>query len=128
MIPFQHDITIRFGDSKQIFFRVRERTWNGTAWVAGPYRDLTGCTILSQVRATTEAADPILEFTPTLGDQEDEVDGRGSVILYVADEVTRALERTLTAGVWDAQIEDAGGDVLTYIEGAVTFAKDVSRA
>lgn len=133
MIPHVEDITIRFGDAKEIFFRVRERVWdpaaNGGAggWVAGDYRDLTGWTVLSQIRQTTEDATILLTFTPTLGDQSDLVNGRGAVLLKLTGVQTAGLARTLTSAVYDVQLTDAAGDPWTYIAGAVAFVKDTSR-
>lgn len=127
MIPYPKNITIRFGDAKEIFFRVRERVWSGTEWVAGDYRDLTGWTILSQVRATTEDPIPLLEFTATLGDQTDLVNGIGSVYLKLTGAETAGVTRTITTGKWDVELTDDLGDPYTYVAGDVTFTKDVSR-
>lgn len=123
------DIKIKFGDTKEVFFRVRDRVYDtGTnTWVTGSYRDLTGYTVLSQIRKTADDADPLVAFTTSLGDQTDVELGRGAVLLKLTPAETAALDRTLTTGVWDVQFTDPGGDTYTYIEGAVTFSKDVTR-
>lgn len=129
MIPFKKDITIRFGDTKELFFRVRERTFNaGTGlYEPGAYRDLTGCTVLAQVRATTEGA-VLLTFESTLGNQADPVDGKGAVYLLIDAVDTATVTRTVLSGVWDCQITDSAGKNYTFVAGAVVFTKDVSRA
>lgn len=124
------DIKIRRGDTKTIFFRVRERVWNSAAnggaggYLPGPYRDLTGWTVLSQIRETTESAEPTATFAPTLSDQ---VAVPGGVTLKLAHTITATMTLPIGGGVWDVQLTDAAGDVHTYIAGAVTFEKDVSR-
>ena len=130
MTPYPKDIKIRFGDVKEIFFRVRERQWDAATskWVPGDYRDLTGYTVLSQVRATSEDTTVLLSFTATLGNQSDVENGRGSVFLKVTSAQTAAVARTVTTAVWDCQLTDSGGNTNTYVGGAVTFEKDVSRA
>lgn len=130
MIPAPVDITIRRGDTKIVFFRVRERVWNPAAnggaggYLPGAYRDLTGWTILSQIRETTESASPAATFTATLSDQ---VAVPGGVTLRLPPATTAGLTLPVGGGVWDVQLTDTVGDVHTYLAGAVTFEKDVSR-
>lgn len=123
------DIKIKFGDTKEVFFRVRDYVLDidsGT-WIIGPYRDLTGYTITSQIRVTADDENPLVSFSVTLGDQTDAVLGRGAVLLKLTPAQTSALDRTLKTGVWDVQFTDSDGDAYTYIEGIVTFSKDVTR-
>lgn len=129
MIPTTLDITIRFGDYKEIFFRVRDRVFNsGTGeWEPGSYRNLTGYTILSQVRLTEDDPTPLLTFTSTLGNQAEPVNGTGSVLLKLTGTQTGGVSRTTTKAKWDVQMTDPAGDPATYIAGDVTFVKDVSR-
>lgn len=126
MIPAPVDITLRRGDTKLIFFRVRQRTWDNALgkWVPGAYRDLTGWSVLSQIRVTADAPDPPLAtFSVTLSNQ---ATTPGGVTLRLAPAVTSALDLP-EGGVWDVQLTDGAGDVFTYIAGAVSFEKDVSR-
>lgn len=132
MSPVKKDVTIRFGDSHQIFFRVRERVWSELEdkFVPGPYRDLTGWTVLAQIRATTDSEVVLLTYTPTLGNQADEVLGRGSIWLDITPTQTnqvRAMNPQPTGGVYDVQLTTPAGEVYTYLEGKINFAKDVSR-
>ena len=130
MIPAPVNITIRRGDTKNIFFRVRERTWNPAlnggagGYEAGPYRDLTGWSVLSQIRESKDAADPAATFAVTLSNQ---TTTPGGVTLKLTAAVTKDMVLPPTGGVWDVQLTDAAGDVHTYIEGSVAFEKDVSR-
>jgi hypothetical protein len=130
MIPYPKDIKVRRGDTKRIFFRVRERVWNPAlnggagGWEAGPYRDLTGWTVLAQIRETTESAEPTATFTTTLSNQ---TTTPGGVELKLAPAVTAAMTLPAAGGGWDVQLTDLAGDVHTYIEGKVTFEKDYSR-
>jgi hypothetical protein len=126
MKPANKPIYIRFGDIHEIFFRVRRKIWNGTAWVNDGYQDLTGYEVLIQVRQTTEK-DVLLTYTITLGDQTDEEFGRGAVYAKLTSVQTKALARNLSEGVYDVQITDTLGNPNTYVEGKVTFGKDVSR-
>jgi hypothetical protein len=123
--PWPKDITIKRGDTKEIYFRVRERVWDEvtSTYVAGAYRDLTGWSVLAQIRTDADAADPVAEFDVNLGDQ---VATPGGVLLKLTPAQTAAL--TISTGGYDVQLTDPGGDVYTYIEGSVTVKKDYSRA
>jgi hypothetical protein len=127
MKPVSKPITIRFGDVHEILFRVRKRIWNGTAWIDQGYQDLTGYSVLIQVRKSTESPDVLLTYTVILGDQTDEVNGRGVVYAKVTGEMTGSLVRSLTTGKYDIQMTDPQGNTRTPVEGDVTFEKDVSR-
>ena len=123
MTPYHKDITIRRGDTKTIFFRIRERTWNGTEWVAGAYRDLTGWTAKSEIRPDADSNTVLATFTPTLSDQSTVP---GGVTLKLSAATTAALNFT-TPAVWDVQLTDGSGNVHTYMEGTVTLTKDVTK-
>lgn len=127
MIPWVKDIKVRRGDTKELFFRVRTRTWNEALqkWEPGPYRDLTGWTALSQIRESLDSTIVAAEFTVTFSDQVNP-DTVGGVLLKLTPVQTASL--TIIKGVWDCQFTDLAGDVWTYVAGAVTVEKDVSRA
>lgn len=129
MNPTQKNITVRRGDTKEIFFRVRTKVWDAVTskYVPGPYKDLTGYTVTSQIRETKGSATTLLVFTVTTGDQADLIDGRGSVYGKIQDEDTQDVSLAINAGVWDVQFENSTGDKSTYIEGTVTFESDVTR-
>lgn len=129
MTPFQKDIKIRRGDTKEIFFRVRTKVFNELtlAWEAGPYKDLTGYTVSAQVRTTKDAATPLLTFAVTLGNQADEAVGRGAVLLKITAAQTAAVPLSTTTGFYDVQFTEPDLDVFTYVEGAVLFSEDVTR-
>ncbi len=129
MEPFQKDIKIKRGDTKEIFFRVRTKVWNAVDLVfePGPYKDLTGFTVTSQVRATKASADPLLTFAVTLGNQADLTDGRGAVLLKLTAVQTASVPLATVAGVYDVQFSEPDADVFTYLEGNVLFTEDVTR-
>jgi hypothetical protein len=129
MTPYQKNIGIRRGDTKEIFFRVRTKVWDeGTStYVPGPYKDLTGYTITSQVRETKGSVATLLTFTVTLGNQADLVDGRGAVFMKITDDDTQAVSTAISTAVYDVQFQEPDGDKFTYIEGNVAFDEDVTR-
>ncbi|QEM40917.1 MAG: hypothetical protein [Phage AS32] len=124
MIPAVANLRWTRGDSFSKFGRVRTKVWDAVAgaYVAGPYRDLTGWTGLAQVRETHDSTTVLFAITVTLGDQ---VAAPGSFFLTVAPELT--ADQTVLSGVWDLQWTTNTGDVLTYVGGSVTLDKDVSR-
>jgi len=130
MIPAEKNIVIRRGDTKEIFFRVRTKVWNSgtSSWEPGPYKDLTGYTIESQVREAKSSVTVLLTFTIILGDQGDPVDGRGAVLMRIHGSLTAAVSTAIAAGVFDVQFTEPDTDPYTYIEGTVEFTEDVTRA
>lgn len=121
MTPAPLNITIRRGDTFRLFFRLRNKNPDGTP---GTYPDLTTWGDgLAQVRANADAPDPIVEMAVSKGNQ---ATYPGSVLLTIADDVTAGL--TIPAGsVWDFQMVNELGETDTYLEGTVTFSKDVSK-
>lgn len=132
MTPISKNVTIRFGDHHRIFFRVREREWDELQgkYVPGPYRDLTGYTILSQIRTTADDATTLAQYAPTLGNQADLELGRGAVWLDLTATETgalRDLDPRPKEAVYDVQLTTPASEVYTYVEGKVVFVQDVSR-
>jgi hypothetical protein len=129
MQPAVKDITIRRGDTKEIFFRVRTKVWNGTtsAWEPGPYKDLTGYTVAAQVRQTKSSNTVLLTFAVTLGNQAEPVNGRGAVLLKIPGSETAGVPTNIATGVYDVQFTEPDGDPFTYLEGNVLFTEDVTR-
>lgn len=130
MIPYVKDIKIRRGDTKEIFFRVRTKVWNETtsAFEPGPYKDLTGYTITSQIRQAKSSATPLLTFVITVGNQADVTNGRGAVLMKISGTDTATVPLNITSGVYDVQFTEPDTDVFTYLEGSVAFDEDVTRA
>lgn len=128
MEPYTMPITIRRGDTKEIFIRVRTAVWNSTTdvWEPGPYKDLTGYTFLAQIRLLDDTL--VATFTITMSDQSDLTNGIGAILLKITDETTLAISSTLTTGLWDLKFTEPDGDTFTYVEGAVTFKKGISHA
>lgn len=131
-MPIVKNLFVRFGDSHQIFFRIRERQFNTSTnkWEPGPYRDLTGWTFSAQVRTDYDAPAVLYSYTVQLGNQADLVNGRGSVLLTVTAATTKALrsiDPLPKEAVYDVEATNTAGEVYTYVEGTITFKKDVSR-
>ena len=84
----------------------------------GSAYDLTGCTILAQIRATAMAADPpTAVFTSSVA--------TNIITLSLAGTASAAI--AVGTYVWDCQITDASAKVHTIAAGAVTMTADVSR-
>lgn len=129
MEPYPKDIKIKRGDTKEIFFRVRTKVWDNatSAFVAGPYKDLTGYTITAQVRQTKAASTVLATFSVTIGNQADVDAGRGAVLLKLTPIETAAIPTNITTGVYDVQFNEPDADAFTYLEGNILFTEDVTR-
>jgi len=130
MQPYVKNINVRRGDTKEMFFRVRTKVWNATTnlWEPGPYKDLTGFTVTSQIRQAKSSSTPLLTFVCSLGNQADTVNGRGAVFMKVSGANTATVPLNITSGFYDVQFTEPDTDVFTYLEGGVTFDEDVTRA
>jgi hypothetical protein len=116
--PGVYDFSVYQGDTKKFSLVI-----SAGPPPSGPYTpvDLTGCTILSQIRATPGAAQPEATITCAITDAVN-----GEVLLSMAPAVTAAM--TAGSKVWDMEITFPSGDKYTYLKGAVTVVGDVTRA
>lgn len=126
MIPAQADITIRRGDTFRFFFRLRKKNTDGTP---GEYPVLTTWgSGLAQVRS---AVDGTVVFTMTVT-KANQTTYPGGVLLTIPAATTGGVAFPAGAspanGVWDFEIANDLGEIDTYLEGSVTYAKDVSHA
>jgi hypothetical protein len=127
--PAVQDITVRQGDRFDLFVRLRQKVWNpalnGGAgdWEPGPYVDLTGKTVRSQVRNTADDTTVRATFTPTISDQ---VTLKGGCLLTLFPVDTRAL---IVNAVYDVEVETTATptDTETFLEGAITLKKEITR-
>lgn len=122
MIPAQHNITIRRGDTFRLFFRLREKQPDGSP---GDYPDLTGWGDgLAQVR---EGIDGTVIFTMTVT-KANQVSYPGGILLSIADDTTKDdfPDPMPSSPVWDFEIVNSLGETDTYLAGDVTLVKDVS--
>lgn len=119
MKPATLNLDIYRGDSKDVYFRVRDKNTDGSP---GPYKVLTGATPKSQIRADKNNPAVLAEFTASLDDQ---VARPGGVLLHLTGAQTTAI--TPDTAVWDVQVTHANGDVTTYLAGTVTITGDVTR-
>lgn len=124
MQPVLQDIYVYRGDSFDFFFTVYNRVWDaGTStYVRGTAKDLTGWTGISQIRATEDAAEPLVNMTVTITDQ---AVTPGGVLISMTPVQTQPLPTT--GGKWDVQLTSNTGAVRTFYRGAVLVDKDVSR-
>jgi hypothetical protein len=124
VIPAVKDITVKRGDTFELFARIRDKVWDaGTStYIPGPYKNLTGWTGLSQIRLTADTPDPVLAtMSVVLGNQGTTP---GSFFLRMTSTVTATLT---VNGVYDVQFTLPDASVQTYLGGAVTISKDVTK-
>lgn len=121
MKPASVPIDIQRGDSFEAFGRIRDTTWDGTAYVPGEYKDITGWVGKSQMRDSTDSQQVVVEFEVTLGNQET---APGSFWVRATPEQTAEIVKS---GVWDVQFTTPAGEVFTIAGGAANLGKDVTR-
>lgn len=136
MIPAVVPIKLTRGDLHRMGLRIRTKVWDPDAndgaggYVPGPYRDLTGCSVLAQVRKTTEDTTVLGAWTATILDQNDAAT-KGKVRLEMPHAVSKLLpltnDKTKEIWVYDVQIEDPSGEPETYIGGPLRVIGDTSR-
>ncbi len=115
-LPVGKNISIYQGDSFELAFTLYEKLPDGSQ---GDAIDLTGATVTSEIRATVDAASPLVAFTGTHNSTG------GKVTLVLSALQTTGLPAT--GGVWDVQVEYPNGDVKTYLAGTVSVTKEVTR-
>jgi len=122
--PVTQGITVYQGDTFDFFFRVRNRVYDvaTSAYIAGTYVDLTGWTGKAQIRANADAAVVLAEFSVTISNQ---ITTPGGVLLVLTPALTAALPAT--GGFWDVELTNAVAEVRTFIAGAVTVTKQITR-
>lgn len=118
--PATQNITIKRGDSFDLFFRVKGKNNLGDL----VYLDLTDCTPKAQIRSSSDQL--IGEFTATIANQTTLT---GGALLRLEDSVTSSFAAT-TSAKWDAEIKWPGvnGDRKTVLEGTVTITIDYTHA
>lgn len=82
--------------------------------------DLTGATIMSQVRETYDSVTPLATMVTAIP-----TPANGTFTLTIADTVTAAMD--FTTGVYDVEVHYADGSVDRVLEGKVVFSKEVTR-
>jgi hypothetical protein len=119
--PATQNITIKRGDSFDLFFRVKGRNAQGDLI----YLDLTGVDPAAQIRSSDGVL--LVAFTCTLANQSTLP---GGVLLRLEDTDTGPLEAPLTNGKWDVELKWPGvnGDRKTVLEGNVTVTEDYTHA
>lgn len=110
--PVELDLTIYRGADFSQSFKLEQPD--------GSQVDLTGCTIVSQIRrAQRETAPLIVGFTVEMPDP-----ASGEFSLKLTDAQTLAVSRK--RGYYDVIITDPAADRYIYVQGRVTFVNSVS--
>lgn len=120
MIPGVLNLSLYRGDSVDLVVRLREKNLDGTP---GPYVNLSGVTVRSQIRQTEDSTNILATFVSTVMDQ---AVTPGGVRLTLASAATSLLP-VLTPLRWDLEITHTGGHVRTYLRGNVSVQADVTR-
>lgn len=97
--------------------------WVITVNAGGEPADLTGYAARLQMRETVDAAEPFVSLTDGDGITVDEE--AGTLDVYLSDDDTAAL--TVRRGVYDLEIEPAGGDTVRLYAGKVRISPEVTR-
>lgn len=136
MIPANVPIVLTRGDYSVMGLRIRTLVWDPSAndgeggYVPGDYRDLTGCTVLGQVRRSVDDATVLATFTPTILNQADAATkGKVRLELFHADTKDLPLTNDKTKEIWvyDVQVAGPTDEPETYIGGSCKVRGDVSR-
>lgn len=119
-LPPTHTIEFVAGDVLKFRFQVTDKDMDDPDAVPVP-RDLTGYTVLSQVRQTATSADILAtwELVGTLGD-----DGIISMRIDGPDTQTWSAIKTMVS---DIQVTDTAGDPETVLSLVINAAQDVTR-
>lgn len=84
--------------------------------------NLTGCTIAAQIRERYDDASPLASFTI---ENQDLVNGKFDLVLPYA--TTEALDIDGDAALWDLEVLFTDGDKKRYLQGSVTFNREVTK-
>lgn len=117
MAAFKHNIKLDQGATNRELF-----TWK-TGTPAVPV-DLSGCTARSQVRATKDSTEVLVELSTT--DDSIVLGGAlGTVELIFSPEST--IGATWKSGVYDVEITLSNTDIRRLVEGSVSLSSEVTR-
>lgn len=117
MLPGTKDLAIYQGDT----FILRLRLKLSTARNVNDYIDLTGCSVVAQIRSTEDSNTIIAPFTTVV---ENQTTNKGEVTISLANTTTTAMTQD---GLYDVQVTFPDGTVTTYLRGKVTLTKEVTR-
>lgn len=115
----KRDITIKTGDTFRLAFRLYTRD---PETGVKTYQDLTGYTGRSFMREHQDSEDALAVFTVTI--DPDQTANRGLVRVTLSAVDTLSLD---SDGVWAVALVSPGGEVTTWVEGAVNVRKGVAR-
>lgn len=121
-LPLQYDINLYRHDSYSRTIRLRGLDDNGNP---SDYYDLTGCTILAQVRQYPGG--PVT--MPISAVAMDQTTHKGSIILQISPAEHSVIPTGMgDVGRWDLQITSLDLETTTYLAGKVTMREDISNA
>jgi len=96
------------------------------AWkLDGTAVDLTNYSARMQVRGAVEAATALLSLTSAAGGGITLGGAAGTITIVASAAQTAAL--TIRTGVYDLELESAGGEVTRLLQGAVAVSPQVTR-
>lgn len=87
--------------------------------------NLSGCSVRMHIRKRIADTNPLLSLTTGTGQITFTNAAMGQFLVTITDEVTAAI--TWAAGVYDLEVETAGGQVKRYLQGKVKVSKEVTR-
>lgn len=87
--------------------------------------DITGCIVRMHIRRRLTDAVPLVSLSTLTSGITITDAALGKFAVSITDEVTAAY--TWTSGVFDLEVETAGGQVTRYLEGKAKVTKEVTR-
>jgi len=108
------------------FYMPVQLSTGGAVADGGTPVDLTGCEVRMMIRKRLADAIPVLSLT-TVGPAGITITSavNGQFVVQIEEAVTAAL--TMASGVYDLEVETAGGFVRRYLQGKVKVSKEVTR-
>lgn len=114
-LPRTYDLAFYQGNTTQLALTLTERP----VGAAARPKDLTGYTIVAQIRKTETAAQPLASFSCVLANPT-----AGQMVLTLDAEATAGLSGD---AVWDLTTTSPSGYVRTWLKGVVHIVPRVSR-
>ena len=114
--PAIYDLVIYKSDDFEFEFQLTDE---GT----GTPMDLTGCTVIFQVRENADSSTALLSLSEGSGITVNDAEG----IVTVRIPRTQTANLTWTQGVYGLAITDAADRKFNYLQGSVTVVQGVAR-
>lgn len=114
MAAVRRDLTIEQGSGWR---------WVVSVTAGNAAADLTGFAVRLQMRERVTSPEPFVDLSRGSGITVDDL--AGEITVYLSDDETAAL--AVARGVYDLEIEPAGGDTVRLFEGKVKIRPEVTR-